>query len=349
MSYNILPKNNNELTIVPIITANEYTIFKSVSYFNLYSKKINELTNYSNCTEIEYMYYLKSIINNYDFIYNSIPEYNKVSATKINTKSTIFFDIIEIINNLNLIDTIKKSLNLLHISEQSLDTFKATKYYNDEEENSLKHNFLFQDFENIIIPDNLKIDFCFIEIKVNDILNPREYINKLIQTLDIIVKQLQLGSIFILKMEYMFYKPIIDFIFIISCMFEKIYITKPTTSNVLTFEKFIICKNLTNNSIDMSFYNDEFIKILYENSNNIISLIEDDIPYYFINKLTEIDVMLGQYQLENIQEIINIVNSKNKNDKIENLKKNNIQKGIAWCNKYKIPYNIFVEKKLLFT
>jgi hypothetical protein len=138
-------------------------------------------------------------------------------------------------------------------------------------------------------------------------------------------------------------------------MFEKIYITKPTTSNVLTFEKYIICKNLNNMDIDMNFYED-FLKIVEDkdttnciNTNaNITSFINEDIPYYFINKLTEIDVMLGQYQLESIQEIINIINSKNRNDKIENLKKNNIQKGVAWCNKYKIPYNIFLEKKNTF-
>lgn len=349
MSYNILPKNNNELIIEPIISSFNYTIFKSISYFNLYSKKMNELTNYTNNIEAEQMYTLKNIIHNYNFVYNIIPEY-KSSISKIKTKSSIFFDLIEIINNLNLIDTIKKSINFLHISEQHTDTVKATNYYNDEQENSVKQNFIFQDFDSIIIPDNLLIDLSFIEIKSTntDILNPREYVVQLLKSLNVIIKQLKIGSTCIFKTEYLFYKPIIDFLFIISCMFEKIYVTKPTTSNVLSFEKYIICKNLTNKAIDISFYKEDFIKKMQDENNNIISFIDEDIPYYFINKLTEIDVMLGQYQLESIQEIINIINSKNKNDKIENLKKNNIQKGIMWCNKYKIPYNIFLEKKNAF-
>ena len=362
MSYNILPKNNNQLIVNPIINSFKCPIFKSISYFHLYMKKINELTNYTNNIEAEQMYYLKSIINNYDFIYNVIPEY-KLSISKIKTTSSIFFDLIEIINNLNLIDIIKKSNVFLHICEQYLDTVKAIKYYS-EEENALKQNFEFNNFEEFLVPDNVYMDYCFIEIKTTDITNPSEYSIQLIKTLHIITKRLKIGSTFMLKMDYLFYKPIVDFLFIISCMFEKIYITKPTTSNVLTFEKYIICKNLNNNAIDMSFYNEDFLTMLEykdtdinantsENANtnkniNITSLINEDIPYYFINKLTEIDVMLGQYQLESIQEIINIINIKNKNDKIENLKKNNIQKGITWCNKYKIPYNIFLEKKNTF-
>jgi hypothetical protein len=105
MSYNILPKNNNQLTIQPTISSFKCPIFKSISYFHLYAKKINELTNYTNSIEAEQMYYLKSIINNYDFIYNIIPEY-KLSISKIKTRTSIFFDLIEIINNLNLVDII---------------------------------------------------------------------------------------------------------------------------------------------------------------------------------------------------------------------------------------------------
>jgi hypothetical protein len=33
-----------------------------------------------------------------------------------------------------------------------------------------------------------------------------------------------------------------------------------------------------------------------------------------------------------------------KNDKIECIKKNNIQKSVSWCEKYKIPCNKFTEK-----
>lgn len=139
-----------------------------------------------------------------------------------------------------------------------------------------------------------------------------------------------------------------DLLYILSCTFEKTYIIKPSTSNVLSFEKYVICKNLIRSDIDMSFCNDEFIEKLNTQNINLTSLTPEDIPCYFINKITEIDVMLGQIVLESIQEIVDVAHNNNQYDKIENLKKNNVQKANVWCNKYKIQGNLFLERKNVF-
>jgi hypothetical protein len=46
--------------------------------------------------------------------------------------------------------------------------------------------------------------------------------------------------------------------------------------------------------------------------------------------------------------VINILKNKNKEDKIETLKKMHIQKSVLWCEKYKIPCNKFSEKTNIF-
>jgi hypothetical protein len=46
---------------------------------------------------------------------------------------------------------------------------------------------------------------------------------------------------------------------------------------------------------------------------------------------------MGQKQLENIITTLNIIGSRNNHDKIDALKKINIQKCISWCEKYDIP------------
>ena len=71
-------------------------------------------------------------------------------------------------------------------------------------------------------------------------------------------------------------------------------------------------------------------------------------PYYFLNKIDDINIIIGQQQLESLNQIINILKSKNKEDKIESYKKNSIQKSINWCEKYKIPYNKFLDKINIF-
>ena len=65
-------------------------------------------------------------------------------------------------------------------------------------------------------------------------------------------------------------------------------------------------------------------------------------------KLDDMNIISGQQQLESLDLVINILKNKNKEDKIETLKKMNIQKSVMWCEKYKIPCNKFSEKTNIF-
>ena len=60
------------------------------------------------------------------------------------------------------------------------------------------------------------------------------------------------------------------------------------------------------------------------------------------------NIIIGQQQLESLDMVINILKNKNKEDKIETIKKSNIQKSVIWCEKYKIPCNRFSEKINIF-
>ena len=73
-----------------------------------------------------------------------------------------------------------------------------------------------------------------------------------------------------------------------------------------------------------------------------------NLPYYFTTKINDINNSIGQQQLEALNLIINILKNKNIDDKIELLQKSNIQKSVAWCEKYKIPCNKFFEKTNIF-
>ena len=80
---------------------------------------------------------------------------------------------------------------------------------------------------------------------------------------------------------------------------------------------------------------------------NIINILDFDIPYYFKNKIDDLNIIIGQQQIDALDQIINLFKHKN-NDKIENIKKSNIQKSVFWCEKYKIPCNKFTEKINIF-
>jgi hypothetical protein len=81
---------------------------------------------------------------------------------------------------------------------------------------------------------------------------------------------------------------------------------------------------------------------------NIQSIIDQEIPYHFINKIDDINIINGQQQLESIIQIINILKNKNKEEKFEYIKKTNIQKSVNWCEKFKIPCNKFSDRINIF-
>ena len=140
--------------------------------------------------------------------------------------------------------------------------------------------------------------------------------------------------------------------YFLTTLFEKVYVIKPNTSNVTSFDKYIICKNFICNDDNKNQNKLNYTKLIHflkQLGNNYIdSILDFDLPYYFITKLDDMNIIIGQQQIEALDQAISILKNKNKIDKIEMIKKHNIQKSINWCEKYKIPYNKFTEKINIF-
>ena len=82
--------------------------------------------------------------------------------------------------------------------------------------------------------------------------------------LTIIKCQMKNGSC-IIKMDNICYKPVIDFMYFLSSLYDKVYILKPNSSNITTFEKYIICKNYQCKT-DFSNINYHTLKSFVENN-----------------------------------------------------------------------------------
>ena len=196
----------------------------------------------------------------------------------------------------------------------------------------------------------MKFDFMFFYKPQKDI---NLYIINLIDIFMTILRYQSAGGTSIIKIDYIFHKPIVDLIYLLSSLFDKVYIIKPNTSNVTTFEKYIVCKNFNViNETKLEIYKSNYYKlqgfIKNLNNKNIVSIIDYEIPCFFVNKIDDINIIIGQQQLESLDQIMNILKNKNKDEKIETIKKSNIQKSVSWCEKFKIPYNKFSEKTNIF-
>jgi cap1 methyltransferase len=151
------------------------------------------------------------------------------------------------------------------------------------------------------------------------------------------------GGHFILKVFDIFSAASLDLCYLLSSFYTEVYIVKPNTSRYANSERYIVCKNFKfESSKEFSAKFHASLTILYNSELSIKRVIRFSIPYYFLTRIEEINAIFGQQQIETINNtltLINMIYPNVKQEKIEYYKKNNIQKCINWCIKYKVSYN----------
>jgi len=146
---------------------------------------------------------------------------------------------------------------------------------------------------------------------------------------------------FILKIFDCFMNHTVDLLYILSSFYQDVYITKPNTSRYANSEKYIVCKKFifTSNVGFVAKLTSCFIDVLNSNT-PIYRFLNYPIASHFINKIEEFNAIFGRQQIDNIQQTISLIDSKNNHDKIESYIRNNIQKCTNWCITHNVPHNI---------
>jgi hypothetical protein len=308
----------------------------------------------------ETLEYVKQIVNPYEFVFSNITDYHS-PVCKLQQDSNLFFELMEIFHVYNIKEILdyKKKIIQCHITSKKSNTssVELLKMFRENKEDIIiqeefDHNTILQIFGQEKYPS--KIDFFVFECKEEYYRNTSFYIKSILFVLYLIVKHQSIHGISIIKLDNIYYKGIIDIVYILSSLFDKIYILKPYVSNIINNERYLVCIYFNNNT---SLLHANFLTQLKgiididmnTNTNtNIHSILEGHVPYYFITRIEETNIVIGQQQLEGLEQVINIMNNKNKDEKMEKLKKNHIQKCIQWCEKNNVPYHTIKEEGNLF-
>jgi hypothetical protein len=316
----------------------------AVKYISIYYNEIHKLIDFNNYDKII------TLFNPYIYIYSNITGTN-ISVSKLKANSLLFYDLIEINSTIDLFSFYKK-INILNIGLYKND-FEY--YANMMLENVIEFDsYLNIESTNLLENINNKYDFIYLDVntEINTEINNNLYINNIIKSLAIILNCQSNEGTCVIKIDNLFYKPIVEFLYLLSSFFDKVYIIKPYTTNYATSEKYVVCKNfLTTKLIKINNVCNLTINAsIFENLNDtvITSILNKAVPCYFLNKIHDLNSILVQQQLEAMETLINILKAKDKTEKFELLKKNNIIKSTLWCEKYKIPYNKFIEKTNIF-
>lgn len=191
-----------------------------------------------------------------------------------------------------------------------------------------------------------------------------------------IVMQRQGGS-FVLKIFDVFMQHSIDLVALLSSLYDQVYITKPNTSRIANSEKYLVCNGfLWNSSYKIFPFLYKTMRRMLETEQPIWRFLNCPIDHYFLNRLEESNVLIGQSQIENIfltityiiedscrsnQEVVGVGVDTEKDDtndtwgggddtnrryrfpvaksKVYNIIKSNVQKCVQWCIQHNLSYN----------
>ena len=350
MSYYIIPKTNNDVYLNPISSDNGLGLpYISHTLYNYYNESMNELNLYfaHNVDDNLSLEDFIKLINPYEYIFSIVPG-SKFSVGKLKPKTNLFYDLLEIITTLNVLDSRLLEIHSLVITPNHDDVIQCVELLR---ENSNDTNDCFNEIKDTLTTSKKGTMYHFIFFEAYN-SKQNMYIINLIHIIMVIFKRMASGGTCIIKIDSIFHKPVIDALYLLTSCFEKVYTIKPNTNNVTTFEKYIVCKHFLINEHKRNVYNKNYdILANYVNKiddKNTFALINSNTPCHFINKLNDINTIIGQQQLESLHHILNILKSRNKDDKMDLLKKTHIQKSVIWCEKFKLPCNKFTEKTNIF-
>lgn len=337
MSYYLLPAKNTLIDIFfdvsDTVIMEPYISHSLEHYLKLTNEQIRksiEENNYGYPIEV-----LEKFVNTHEYIFTKVPG-SKFSVSKMKVHSEEFYVLLEIIETLNLLEDYEnKKINIMIQGTSDKSIIECIDFVRE----NYRDKYVSIDFKH-------DVDFLYYELNKT---TSEKYITSTVDTFKHILEFQGKGGISIIKLNSIVHKPILDIVFLLTSLYEKIYIIKPHSSNTCNGDRFIVAKNFIFSPENITYYLSEINFILTNKKEKyILSIIKKDLPYYFLSKIEESNIIIGHQQLETMEQVINLLKNKNKEDKMESLKKNNIQKCIQWCEKHKIPYNKFVDKVNIF-
>ena len=333
MSYYILPKYDIKQHIN--LEANFSNSLDALINPSLIYYLNNILLQFNDPIFLSNFIKINTLITPYKYIYSKVPNYNlTISKLNISPIAYIYIEILQLCNFL------LEFTNIICININNIDFVESVQFFKEINEN------IYYNFNNLNTNLSTNNYADIINIDLSDTFtNFNTYINSVINSICYIFKNQKQGGSSIIKIDHLFYKPIIDILFILNNSYDKIYIIKPHTSSIVKNDMYIVCKKFNISSfIDINKL--QFISdTLLSNTQIISSLICDELPYYFLNKIEETNIIIYHQKIQYIDQIINIIINK---QKIDNIKKNNIQKCIQWCEKYNIPHHKITDKVNIF-
>jgi hypothetical protein len=143
-----------------------------------------------------------------------------------------------------------------------------------------------------------------------------------------VILKMSKGDNCIIKTGDTFTKHDVDSLYILSLCFNEVYIYKPLTTSAISSTKYVVCKDfkmIVSDHLREAFNGGKYIVYNRRINNN------------FMNAVIEANSVLGQQQLEAINNTITLIEQGKKKEKIEALRRHQTIKCAEWCKRFGEP------------
>lgn len=356
MSYYILPKTTHHVEVNPKysdVDMIELHFAKSSNYYYTQSHMyLIAEEKYAECVKL---------INPHEFIFSTVPGC-KHSVSKLTTQSNIFYDLFEILIVLHVynytgwnpykLSTSTSTITSLHISNNYIDSIECLKMLTDGHGVNEYIFYLQIDTKDTNLV-NRRFNYIFYEADIS--ANTRIYERSVLKSILIILNNQEYRGNAVIKLTHINSSCMIECLYILSSLYEIVHVSKPSSNNYISFDKYIVCQNFKYDNMNKS--HTAHLKISYlkllvflskMDDKYISSILDRKVAYLFKTKVDDLNISISQQQLDGLDQIMSICKHKNKHDKLDAIKKINIQHAVSWCEKYKIPHNKFLERSNIF-
>jgi hypothetical protein len=198
-------------------------------------------------------------LNTYEFIFSKVPNSN-LSVSKLKPYSNTFYIYMEIFQMFRFLDLFENvNIKTMHVGKNNHAIIECLNIIREDSEDIHEsHLSCFTIHEEKGRNDYQLLSYELMACDEEDRNNVFEMgRNVLIHLL----RNQASNGICIIKIRDVYHKPILDILYILTTLYEKVYIIKPNHSNIFKSERFIICKNFILNTKRQYLY-DKYCKEL---------------------------------------------------------------------------------------
>lgn len=135
-----------------------------------------------------------------------------------------------------------------------------------------------------------------------------------------------------------------ELVWLMATLYDTVSWTKPCTSRYANSEKYMVCKGYRRATPASLLGRLRGVMSEFSEGANITSFLNISIPRLMTSRMEEINAVLGQQQIESIMATLSVIR-KDRMDRGDTMKKNNIAKCIAWCQRHGLPHTRPLAKK----